>query len=133
MPCFLLSFRCSKFIAFTLSLLALLSVAPGCSMFRARSDTVARLDKPRERPHKPIDRRTRQMVIAITTDPAGQIVDIQFRKASGSAAVDDYVRESIKASWPGQGQPGSVTTVELTYSTEGGFSEPKVLETHPVP
>lgn len=102
-------------------------------MFRSRSDTVARLDKPRERPRKPVDRRTRRMVIAIATDPAGQIVDIQFRQSSGSQAVDDFVRESIKSSWPGQAQPGTITTVELTYSADAGFSEPKVLETRPLP
>ncbi len=104
-----------------------------CAVFRPRSDTVARLDKPRERPRKPVDRRTRRMVIAISTNPAGQIVDIQFRQSSGSEAVDNYVLETIKADWPGQAQPGTVTTVELTQSSDTGFSEPKVLSVQPLP
>ena len=119
---------------FCLAIVPLLALPllPACSLFRGRSDTVARLDKPRERPHKPRDNRVRKMVIAIATDPAGTIVDVQFRQSSGSPAVDDFVRESIKASWPGQAQPGTLTTVELTYSAAEGFGEPKVLSAQPL-
>lgn len=96
------------------------------------SNTGAKLDRAPDRPHKAVDRRVRHMTVAITTDPSGQIVDVRFVQSSGSEAVDGFVRESVRSTFPGQAQPNAVTTVALTYSTTDGFSEPKTLNVQPL-
>lgn len=120
---------------FLLIAAALLGGTAGCRSVRsaiAGSDTRPRMESQRERPRKALDKRMRRMVVAVTTDASGQVADVRFVQSSGKPAVDDYVREDIRASFPGQGQPGTVTTMELNYSAAEGFSEPRILATTPL-
>ncbi len=109
----------------------LLPLLPACANVRtliSGTSSGAKLDRPAERPHKPLDKRVRHVVIAVAADGNGQIVDTRVVQSSGSPAVDDYVR----AYPPPQATPASVTTLELTYSAAEGFSPPKVLKVEPL-
>ncbi len=125
--------NCS-FLRPTVCALSLLLVGSGCGgkgLFARRSDTVARMDEPRPREHKPLDSRRRDMVVEITTDAQGNVVEIHFQRSSGKDSVDAYVAESIRQGWPHQ--PSTKSVAAISYSVEKGFSEPKVLSNTPVP
>ena len=118
----------------TVCALSLLLVGTGCGgkgLFARRSDTVARMDAVRPREHKPLDTRRHDMVVEVTTDAAGNVMEIHFQRSSGKDSVDAYVAESIRQGWPHQPSPKSVAAV--SYSVEKGFTEPKILSNTPVP
>ncbi len=106
----------------------LLAALPGCSFLRG-DGTKQRLDTPREHPHHPANVKPRTMLIEITTDVGGQVVGVEFKRSSGSNAVDDYVAENLRHAAPGK--PLTRSLVELTYSAEKGFSEPKLISSAP--
>ena len=59
------------------------------------------------------------MLIEVTTDASGAVATVEFKRSSGSAALDNYVAENIRHNWPAQ--PSTRSLVELTYSAEKGF------------
>ena len=103
----------------------------GCGLFRGGSSTQQRLDEPREIPHHPANVKPRTMLIEITTDASGAVATVEFKRSSGSAAVDNFVAENIRHTWPGG--PSTRSLVELTYSADKSFSEPKLISATPVP
>lgn len=112
-----------------LAICALVAVgAPSCSFFRG-DGTKQRLDEPRELPHHPVNVRPRTMMIEATTDVTGAVVGIVFKRGSGSDAVDNYVAENLRHAPPGN--PSTRSLIELTYSAEKGFSEPKLVSSSP--
>ena len=109
-----------------LVLLSLLATAvPGCGLFRGGSATRQRLDPPREVPHHPTNVKPRTMQVEVTTDASGAVADVNFTRSSGSGAVDNYVAENIRHTWPAN--PSNRSLVEITYSAEKGFSEPRLI------
>ena len=96
----------------------------------ANLGTGAHLDAPPNHPHDPNPTRERPMVVEITTDADGNVASITFQRSSGKEGIDGYVAESIRQNWPRQ--PSTRTVASLTYSTEKGFSAPKVLSTTPL-
>lgn len=112
--------------------LCLLLAGTGCqNPFARRSDTVARMDAPREREHKPLDTRRHELVLVVTTDAQGAVAQINVQRSSGKDGVDAYVIQSIRDGWPRQ--PSTRSVVQVEYSAEKGFTEPKVLSSTPVP
>ena len=99
----------------------------GCSYFR-NLGSGTHMDRA-QAPPAPTDHRIRVMVVEVTTGPDGQIADIHFQRSSGKEGIDGYVAESIRQGWPQQ--PSTRTVVEMTYSADKGFSQPKVLSTVP--
>ena len=95
-----------------------------------RSNTVSRMDAPREREHKSVDSRRRDMVVDVTTDAQGNVVEIHFERSSGKESIDAYVAESIRSGWPRQ--PSTRSVASVSYTAEKGFTEPKVLSSTPV-
>ena len=69
------------------------------------------------------------MVVEVTTDAQGQISNIHFQRSSGKDGIDNYVGETIRQGWPQQ--PSTRTVVQVTFSEDKGFSQPKVLSTSP--
>ena len=69
------------------------------------------------------------MTVEVTTGPQGEIANIRFQRSSGKDAIDGYVAQTIRDGWPQQ--PSTRTVVEVTYSQEKGFSQPKVISTSP--
>ena len=102
----------------------------GCSFFRG-DGTKQRLDTPREVPHHPVNVKARTMVIQVTTDATGAVVGVEFQRSSGSDAVDNYVAQNIRHTWPSN--PSNRSVVELTYSADKSFSEPKLISSSPAP
>ena len=97
-----------------------LACLSGCSLLRG-DGSKQRLDPPPTPPHRPIDTRVKTMLIEVTTDASGAVVTVEFKRSSGSAALDNYVAENIRHNWPAQASTRSL--VELTYSVEKGFSD----------
>ena len=108
----------------------LLAGVPGCSFFRG-DGTKQRLDEPRDHPHHPTNVKPRTMLIEVTTDAGGAVVGVVFKRSSGSDAVDNYVAENIRHTWPYN--PSNRSVVELTYSAEKSFGEPKLISSSPAP
>ena len=103
---------------------------PGCSIFHHSSDT-ERLDPPREIAHRPTDKRPKTMLVGVTTDASGAVTTVEFKRSSGSAAIDNYVAEDIRHNWPGG--PSTRSLIELVYTDEKKFSQPKLISSSPVP
>lgn len=103
---------------------------PGCSFFRG-DGTKQRLDAPREVPHHPVNVKPRTMLVQVTTDASGAVATVEFKRSSGSGAVDNYVAEDIRHHWPDN--PSTRSLVELTYSADKKFSEPKLISSEPAP
>lgn len=108
----------------------LVASVSGCSFLRG-DGTKQRLDPPSEHPHHPVNAKTRTMLIEITTDPEGVVANVEFKRSSGSDAVDNYVAENLRHAAPGK--PSTRSLVELTYSASKGFSEPKLISSAPAP
>ena len=109
-------------------LLPLLAGA-GCNTIR-NLGTGTHLDAPPDHPHDTTPTRERLMVVEVTTDPQGNVAEIHFQRSSGKDGIDAYVAETIRQSWPHQ--PSTRSVASLTYSTEDGFSAPKVLSSTPL-
>ena len=120
-------FLCSTIGALSLLLL----VNTGCKNgpLAPRSNTVARMDNPRARESKPLDTRRRDMVVEVTTDAEGNVVEVHFQRSSGKESVDAYVAETIRTGWPRQ--PSTRSVAAVSYSVEKGFTEPKILSSSP--
>ena len=104
---------------------------PGCGLFRGGSSTKQRLDDPHPVPHHPTNVKPRTMQVEVTTNADGAVTDINFTRSSGSEAVDGYVAQNIRHTWPATRSNRSL--VEITYSAEKGFSEPRLLASAPAP
>ena len=102
----------------------------GCSLIRG-DGTRQRLDEPHEVPHHPTNVKPRTMLIEVTTDASGAVATVEFKRSSGSGAVDNFVAENIRHTWPGG--PSTRSLVELTYSADKSFSEPKLISATPLP
>jgi hypothetical protein len=112
-----------------LLLLASLS-AGGCQLYH-NLGSGEHYDAPPE--HKLTERSTKvlDMIVEVTTDANRNVIAITFKRSSGRESIDEYVAQSIRTSFPGA--PSTVSLVELTYSGLNGFSEPKLLSSHPAP
>lgn len=110
-----------------LSTLVCVFSTSACSYFRTLGSGT-HLNKPDEQA-APVDHRTRVMVVQVTTDGAGQIADIHFVRSSGREGIDGFVADTIRNNWPAE--PSTKTVVQVTYSVEAGFSQPKVLSKGP--
>jgi hypothetical protein len=113
--------------------LALALALIGCSGCQLYHDlgTGEHYDAPEERPASDKSKRVRDIVVEVTTDASGAVTLVHFKRSSGSSVVDQYVAESARINWAGK--PSTRATIELTYSGEKGFSDPKVLSTTPAP
>ena len=80
-------------------------------------------------PPAALDRHVRVMIVEVTTGPQGEIANIRFQRSSGKGGIDGYVEQTIREGWPQQSS--TRTVVEVTYSEDKGFSQPKVLSTAP--
>ena len=100
----------------------------GCTLIH-NLGTGEHYDAPQTRPVSDKSKRVRDMLVEVTTNAEGAVTQVQFKRSSGSSVVDQYVAESARSNWAGK--PSTVTTIELTYSGEKGFSDPKVLSTLP--
>ncbi len=107
----------------------LLVTGAGCQIIR-NYGSGTHMDNARDHPHDPNPSRVREMVVEVTTDAAGNVAQIQFQRSSGKDGIDGYVAESIRQNWPRQ--PSTKSVASLTYSTEKGFSAPKMLSSTPL-
>ena len=107
--------------------LLLVTAGGGCSYFR-NLGSGTHMDQAKA-PPAPTDHRVRVMDVEVTTGPEGQITNIHFQRSSGKEGIDGYVAESIRQGWPQQ--PSTRTVVEMTYSADKGFSQPKIISTAP--
>ena len=88
------------------------------------------MDAPREHPRDTDPRRVREMVVEVITDPEGSVAEIHFQRSSGKEGIDGYVAESIRQTWPRQ--PSTRSIASINYSTEKGFSSPKIISSSPL-
>jgi hypothetical protein len=102
----------------------------GCQLYRNLGSGV-RYDVPEDKPADQKSKLVRHIVVAVTTNAAGQVTLVQFIRSSGLADHDQYVADSLRANW--SGAPSTRSVVSLTYSGEKGFSVPKLLSTTPAP
>lgn len=107
----------------------LLLAGTGCQTVR-NLGTGTHLDAPQQHPHDPNPTRERLMVVEVTTDAEGNVAEIHFQRSSGKDGIDGYVAETIRQSWPRQ--PSTHSVASLTYSTEKGFSSPKIISSTPL-
>ncbi len=109
----------------------LLLASTGCKVNPfANLGTGTHLDAPTNHPHDPNPTRERPMVVEVTTDADGNVASITFQRSSGKEGIDGYVAETIRQNWPRQ--PSMRTVASLSYSTEKGFSTPKILSSTPL-
>ena len=113
-------------------ILMLVASLTGCSLIRG-DGSKQRLDPPPPTPHRPVDSKVKPMTLEVTTDASGAVVTVTIKKGSGSDAIDAYVADSIRGSWPPT--PSTRSVVELTYSAtrDKRFSDPKIISTSPAP
>ena len=100
----------------------------GCTFFH-NYGTGTHLDAPPEKVAHHGNARASTMQVEVTTDAAGQVALVHFVKSSGSDAVDGFVADNIRHSWPGE--PSKRSLVEIHYAPGTGFSEPKLLSSGP--
>lgn len=124
-------FRALARLSLSCALPLFLSIgASGCQLYH-NLGSGAHYDAPPE--HKLTERSTKvlDMIVEVTTDANRNVIAITFKRSSGRESIDEYVAQSIRTSFPGT--PSTVSLVELTYSGLNGFSEPKLLSSHPAP
>ena len=115
---------------FSLLLCALVTVTgTGCRIFQ-NYGTGTHLNNPQDHPHDPTPTREREMIVEVTTDAEGNVAEVHFQRSSGKEGIDAYVAETIRQGWPRQ--PSTKSVASLTYSTEKGFSTPKMISSKPV-
>lgn len=111
-------------------LLPLLLALGGCN-FLHNYGSGTHLDAPSEKPAKRRNTaKAATMLIDVTTNSEGQVVAVEFIHGSGSAAVDNFVADSIRRDFPGN--PSTRTRVEVSYSPTDGFSQPKLISSAPL-
>lgn len=108
--------------------LALCFALVGCQAFRPRN-TVPDLTPVRKH-HEP-SKKVHTIQAEVVTDSSGAVASLRVLRPSGSPAMDDFVLESIRSTWPPA--PSRRTVVEVSHSPAEGFSEPKVISTSPIP
>ena len=108
-----------------------LSGGVGCSLFHSTPGTKERMDEPRPQLANEKDQKKRDMLVEVTTDANGEVVNIVFKRSSGADTIDSYVADSIHNKWPKI--PSTVTLAEVTFSMAGGFSQPRMISSHPAP
>ena len=114
----------------TLALSLAVAGGGGCQLYH-NLGTGEHYDAPQERPTSDRSKRVHDIIVVVTTNAAGAVTQVTLNRSSGSSIIDEYVAESARANWAGK--PSTATTLELTYSGEKGFSEPKVLSTAAAP
>lgn len=118
--------RCAR----TALLLPLMLGLGGCN-FIHNYGSGTHLDTPAEKPAKRRNTaKASTMLIDVTTNAEGQVVSVDFVRSSGSAAVDNFVADSIRHDFPGN--PSTRTRVEVNYSPADGFSQPKLISSTPL-
>lgn len=107
---------------------ALCLALAGCQAYRARHNGLQPV--PAKKRHEP-SKKVRTLRAEVITNPDGSVANVRVVRPSGSTAMDDFVLESIRSTWP----PASSqrTVVEVSHSPAAGFSEPTVISTAPVP
>lgn len=100
----------------------------GCQAYRSRNDG-QHLTAGKKRP--PPSKKERTVQAEVTTNPDGSVANIRVLRPSGSPAMDDFVLESIRSTWPET--PSQRTVVEVSHSPATGFSEPRVISAAPIP
>ncbi len=108
-----------------------LSGGAGCSLFHGSPGTKERLDAPRPEISNEKNIKKHDMLVEITTDTSGEVVNIVFKRSSGEDVIDAHVADTIHAGWPKIAS--TVTLAEVTFSMANGFSQPKVISSHPAP
>ena len=108
-----------------------LSGSMGCSLFRGAPGTKERMDEPRPQISNEKDQKKRDMLVEVTTDASGDVVNIVFKRSSGADTIDAYVADSIHNKWPKIAS--TVTLAEVTFTMAGGFSQPRMISSHPAP
>ena len=121
--------RCFCQAASTLFLGVLLLGDGGC-IFLRNYGTGTHLDAPPDKAPHHGSAKASTMQIEITTDATAQVTMIHFVKSSGSDALDGFVADSIRHTWPGS--PSTRALVEIHYAPGTGFSEPKLISSTPV-
>lgn len=117
----------TSFSARWLPLVLCLGLA-GCQAFRARNGLQ---DVTPARKHREPSKKIRTVQVEVITDASGAVADVRVLRPSTSTALDDFVMESIRSTWPPA--PSRRTVVEMSHSPAAGFSEPKVISTSPIP
>ena len=107
----------------------LLGTGTGCQLVR-NYGSGTHLDSPQDHPHDTNPTRVREMIVEVTTDADGNVASIHFQRSSGKDGIDGYVAQSIRDGWPRQ--PSTRSVASLTYSTEKGFSSPKIISSTPL-
>jgi hypothetical protein len=102
----------------------------GCQLYH-NLGTGVRYDPPVDRPVSDKSKRVRDILLEVTTNAAGAVTTVQFKRSSGSPDIDKYVADSARTNWAGG--PSTRSVIELTYSGEKGFSDPKLISTSPAP
>jgi hypothetical protein len=102
----------------------------GCQIYHSLG-TGVRYDPPDE--HVPSEKAklVRDIKLEVTTNAAGVVTQVQFKRSSGSPEIDRYVADSLRNGWTGG--PSLRTVVTLTYSGQNGFSTPKLVSSAPAP
>jgi hypothetical protein len=105
-------------------------VGAGCQIYHNLGSGV-RYDPPDE--HVPSEKAklVREIKLEVTTNAAGAVTQVQFKRSSGSPEIDRYVADSLRDGWTGG--PSLRTVVTLTYSAQNGFSTPKMVSSAPAP
>lgn len=112
-----------------LLLLSVLAGGSGCTYYRSLGKG-QRLEPANDRPHRKASGGSEDLVVAISTDAAGNIVNVEFIKHSRSQAVEQYVAQTIVDGFPRQ--PSTRTVVRLRHTSNAGFSDPEVVSTEPI-
>ena len=112
----------------------ILGLGAGMLLFNGCANKNPGVDTKWEQPktRKKVSNKNRKVKVAVITDEERQVIQISFLKKSGSTAVDDFILQSIRDSWPGQAPASSQIIVEVEHSAKNGFSEPKVLSVSPL-
>ena len=119
----------ASFLLGLLSCALLLPAGTSCTFFR-NYGSGTHMDAPRDHPHDTNPSRELPMIVVVTTDAQGNVANIQFQRSSGKDGVDAYVADTIRQNWPRQ--PSTRSVASLTYSTEKGFSTPKIISSTPL-
>ena len=87
------------------------------------------LDAPPDKAPPHGNAKASTMQVEITTDAAAQVTMIHFVKSSGSDAVDGFVADSLRHTWPGRPAPRALG--EIRYAPGPRFCEPKLISSIP--
>jgi hypothetical protein len=105
-------------------------VGSGCALYHNLGSGV-RYDPPDEHVPSEKSKLVREIKLEVTTNAAGVVTLVQFKRSSGSPEIDRYVADSLRSGWTGG--PALRTVVTLTYSAANGFSTPKLVSSVPAP